>query len=36
LVLPMNVILQDIRKSIMWFSPALGFHVKTFVYCVCV
>jgi hypothetical protein len=28
LVLPMNVILKDIRKSILWFSPSLGFHIK--------
>ena len=35
LVLPMNVILKYIRKKFLWFSPALGFHVKTLVYCVC-
>ena len=27
---------RHIRKNIMCFSPTLGFHIKTLVYCVCV
>ena len=27
---------RHIRKKKSWFSTALGFHVKTLVYCVCV